>query len=119
METQPLHGTVVPHFDPKDVKENAIFAALSYVSILSVVMLVAKKDSPFVQEHAKQGVILFIVELVIWILSMAIPGIGWFIIGPLGNLFMLVVSIIGFVKAVQGEFWEVPYIGKYRNKVNF
>ena len=118
MESQPLHGTVVPHFDPKDTKENAVYAALSYVSVLSLVMLVAKKDSPFVQEHAKQGVLLFIAEVAIWILCAAIPVIGWFIIGPIGNLLMLIVSIIGFMKAIQGEFWEIPYIGKYRNKVN-
>jgi len=119
MESQPVHGTVVPHFDPKDVKENTLYAALSYVSVLSLVMLVTKKDSPFVQEHAKQGVVLFIAEIIIWIVGMAIPVLGWFIIGPIGNLLMLVASIVGFVKAVQGEFWEIPYLGKYRSKVNF
>jgi uncharacterized membrane protein len=119
METpHATQGTVIPKFDPKDVKENAIFAALSYVSVLSVVMLILKKDSKFVQEHAKQGVVLFFAEIIVYIVGL-FPVIGWFIVAPIGNLLALIVAIIGFIKAIQGEFWEIPLIGQYRSKVNF
>jgi fumarate reductase subunit D len=115
----PVNGTVVPKFDPKDKKENAVYAALSYVSVVSLVMLIMKKDSPFVQEHAKQGVILFLVEIAVWLIAAIIPFFGWFIIGPLANLLLLIVSVIGLAHAYQGEFWEIPVIGRYRSKINF
>ncbi len=110
-------GTVIPKFDPKDVSANSLVAALSYVGILSVIILLSKKDSKFTQEHAKQGVVLFGVEVLVWILG-TVPFIGWTIIAPIGNLVTLILSIICFIKAIQGEFWEIPGIGKYRNKVN-
>jgi uncharacterized membrane protein len=119
METaQDPRETIALSFDPKDASENAIYAALSYVSVLSIVMLVLRKDSKFVQEHAKQGTVLFMMEIIVMVLGMAIPIIGWFIIAPIGHLLMLILSIIGFVKAIQGEFWEIPCIGKYRNRIS-
>jgi uncharacterized membrane protein len=119
METpNPTPNTVVPRFDPKDVAENNIYAALSYVSVLGVVMYLVKKDSKFVQEHAKQGVILFVAEIVIYIVGL-VPVIGWFIVAPIGNILTLIAAIVAFIKAIQGEFWEIPGIGQYRNRVNF
>jgi len=44
----------------KDVQDNKIMAALSYIWIVSVLMLLMKKDSPFVQQHARQGFVLFV-----------------------------------------------------------
>lgn len=110
-------GTVVPKFDPKDVEANKLVAAISYISILSIVVLLTKKDSKFATEHAKQGAVLFGFEIIVYIIGL-MPYIGWFIIAPIGNLIALIVSIIGFIKALQGEFWEIPLIGKYRSKVN-
>jgi uncharacterized membrane protein len=116
--TEPMSGMVMPKFDPKDVEDNKILAAISYIGILSVVVLLLAKKSPFAQEHAKQGVVLFVVELVVYVLGL-LPLIGWFIIGPIGSLICLIVSVVGFIKAIQGEFWEIPLIGSFRSKVNF
>ncbi|MDD5438109.1 MAG: DUF4870 domain-containing protein [Patescibacteria group bacterium] len=100
------------HFDQHDVDENKVLAALSYIWILFLVPLLAKKDSKFCKEHAKQGLIMFIVwivaSFVIWI-----PLIGWLL-----GLALLIVDIVAFVKALQGEFWEIPVIGPLRNKFN-
>ncbi len=117
MET-PNAAPQTPKFDPKDVAENNIYAALSYMSVLGVVMYLAKKDSKFVQEHAKQGVVLFVAEIAVYILGI-VPVIGWFIIAPIGNALAFIVALIAFIKAIQGEFWEIPLIGQYRNRVKF
>jgi len=113
----PVNGTVIPKFDPKDVEENKVLAAIAYIGVLCFVPLILKKDSKFATEHAKQGVVLFIAELAVWALGM-LPVIGWFIIGPVGSIIALIVSIVGFLKAISGEFWEIPGIGSYRNKIN-
>ncbi len=94
---------------PSSGGESKLFAALSYLWILSVVMLFLKKDDEFVSFHAKQGLILFIASFIGWI-----PVIGW-IIWFLVVAFML----IGFFKALSGEKWSIPLVGSLAKKINF
>jgi uncharacterized membrane protein len=102
----------VPAFDSKDVEENKLIAALGYVGILCLIPLLAKKDSKFAQEHGKQGLVL----LIVWVVG---SFVFWFpIIGWLMALAVLVINIIAFVKALMGEFWEIPVVGKFRTKFN-
>lgn len=102
----------MPGFDKKDIDDNKLLACLSYVGILFLIPLLAKKDSKFCQEHAKQGLILFIV----WIVGSFIfwfPLIGWLL-----GLAVLVVDVIAFFKCIMGEFWEIPVLGPMRKKIN-
>ena len=88
--------------DPKDVADNKDLAALGYVWVLSLVVLFAKRESPFVQFHARQGAVLFGLSLVVW----AMPFIG-----KIAELLILALSIVGFLHAAQGEWRDVPVIG--------
>ena len=95
-----------------DVEKNKVMAALSYVWILCLVPLLGKRDSEFAQFHAKQGLVLFIIEIVASLLV-------WFpIIGQLVMLALLIVSVVGIVKALNGERWEIPYIYNWSKKIN-
>ena len=89
--------------------DSNLMAALSYLWILSVVMLLVKKDDEFVQFHAKQGLVLFIAGIVF----MIIPIIGW-----LANLVVFLAVIVGFIKAIQGERYEMPLVGDLAKKIN-
>lgn len=107
-----MTGTVLPHFDPKDVEDHKVMAALSYLGVLCLVPLLFMKNSRYAQQHAKQGVILFIV----WLVGSLV---FWFpIFGQLAAIALLIVNIVALVKCLNGEFWEIPIIGQYRNKVN-
>jgi uncharacterized membrane protein len=88
--------------------DSNLMAALSYVWILSVVMLIIKKDDEFVKFHARQGLILFIASFV-----GVIPFIGWFI-----GLIVVVLDIVGFIKALSGERYKVPVVGDIAEKIN-
>jgi uncharacterized membrane protein len=90
------------HRDPKDVADNKDLAALSYVWVLSLVVLFAKRESPFVQFHARQGAVLFGLSLVVW----AMPFVG-----KLAEVLVLALCIIGFLHAAQSEWREIPIIG--------
>jgi len=116
--TEPIHATVMPSFDKKDIEDNKLVAAIGYIGILCLIPLLLKKESKFCQEHGKQGLILFLFEVIVGAVSM-LPFIGWFIIGPIGSILGLVLALICIVKALQGEFWEIPVIGQYRKNVNF
>lgn len=112
-----VNATVVPTFDKKDVDENKVIACLSYLSILFLIPLLAKKDSKFCQEHAKQGLVIVLAHIALIVIGV-IPVLGWMILF-FGGLVLLVVDLIGLVKCLQGGFWEIPLIGKYRSSFNF
>ena len=96
----------------KDIEDNKVLAAIGYVWILCLVPLFLKRKSKFAQFHAKQGLILFIVEIfgvfIFWI-----PLIGW-IIGAL----IIIFAILGIMNSLQGNYWEMPVLGKYARKIN-
>lgn len=101
----------MPNGKPVMSQDDKLMGALSYLWILSVVMLLVKKDSPFVKFHATQGLVLFIIAV--------ICGALWFIpvLGPILNLGVIVLIIVGFLKALSGEQWEMPVIGMLAKKI--
>ena len=102
-------------FDTKDVQENKAWAAIGYVGILCFAPLLLRQKSAFAQKHAKQGAVLFITEVAAFFMNI-IPFLGLFLWVLLG-LFCLIMSIIGIFKALSGEAWEVPIIGKYSKNI--
>lgn len=107
-----VKGTVIPKFDAKDVEEYRVVAALSYLSFLFLIPLLAARKSRFAQEHAKQGLILFVV----WVIGLFffwIPLFGW-----LALVVVFAANLIAFIRCLSGEFWEIPIIGQYRAKIN-
>ena len=91
-----------------DIEKNKTVAALSYIWILFLIPLLGKKHSKFCQFHAKQGLILFIISFLAWI-----PVIGWLV-----SLAVLVIAIMGIIKALEGTWWKIPYLYDYSKKIN-
>jgi uncharacterized membrane protein len=103
-------------YTAQDIEENKVIAALSYLGLLVLVPLLAKKDSPFCQFHAKQGLVLLVAWVIIGAVSI-IPILGW-IIGILGSIFLFACFIIGILNALTGEIKELPLIGQYSSLFN-
>jgi uncharacterized membrane protein len=103
------------HFDAKDIADNKMMAALSYVGLLFLVPLLAKKDSKYAQEHAKQGLVLCIAYVALMVIGV-VPILGW-LVSFFGSIALLVLDVIGLVKCLQGEFYEIPVIGKFRKDI--
>ena len=95
----------------KDIEKNKTMAALSYAWILCLVPLLGKRDSKFAQFHAKQGLVLFAIELVASL-------IVWFpVFGQLLMLALLVIAVMGIIKALNGEWWKIPFIYDWSKKI--
>ncbi|PIS04571.1 MAG: hypothetical protein COT81_05740 [Candidatus Buchananbacteria bacterium CG10_big_fil_rev_8_21_14_0_10_42_9] len=92
----------------KPEQGDKLWAAASYIWVLSIVVWALKRKSPFVHGHARQGVVLFI-GMVLGI----IPAIGWVV-----ALASVVLAIIGLIKAINGEVWEAPVAGAIADKLN-
>lgn len=123
-------------YSKKDIDDNKGMAMISYLGPLALIPLMVDKDSKYVSYHAKQGLNLFVVELIVWICSYFVISIvqipkmctlfdstyqcgtftPWWITVPIDliELFTFIVAIIGFVWAYQGKAKELPVIGKIK-----
>lgn len=103
-------------FDPADIAKNKGISVLSYFGILFLVPLLAAKDSKFARFHANQGLVLFIADIILYVVSIIlgyIPFIGG-ILSALLSVAILVLVILGIVNAAQGKAKELPLIGSIK-----
>lgn len=105
-------------FDPQDINDNKGMSVLAYIGILFLIPLLACHNSRFARYHTNQGLVLFLLELAIGVVTgiFGIIPIAGLIIGGLlsavGGIFTLVLMIMGIINAAQGQAKELPLIGK-------
>ncbi len=100
-----------------DIDQNRVVAAVSYLFFLCLVPLFFAKDSKFAMFHAKQGIVVAI----FWVLAIvvsSIPLLGW-IVGFFLIPFMTIVSIIGFIQAIQGKWYRMPFVADWSDRMKF
>lgn len=98
-----------------------IAAALTYLPIVAIIFLVIEKGSRLVKFHAVQSLALCVAWIACWFAMMIlgyilsnIPVLG-FLINMLLSLAVglgfFVAWIIGLIKAFQGQYFKLPFIG--------
>jgi uncharacterized membrane protein len=106
--------------DPEDAEKNKIYGILAYLGILCLVPILAAKDSPFAKYHANQGLVLFLLEIVLWfalymvsILLTMLPGGLGLLSAILGLVYLvpLILLILGVINAAAGKCVPLPVIG--------
>lgn len=109
-------GTQHAHHEPA-AENNTLMGILAYIGPLIIVSYLVAKDDPFVKFHIKQGLVLVVIEVAVWMLMMTL----WilFPLLQLVNLAVLVLAIIGIVNAAKSEKKELPFIGHYAKHFNF
>ena len=105
----------------EDAEKNKIMGILAYLGILCLVPILAAKDSPFAKYHANQGLVLFIVWIVLavalntlnYVLLTILPASMGFIISilSLAYLGLLILAILGIINAAAGKCVPLPVIG--------
>jgi uncharacterized membrane protein len=113
--------------NPLPAENDRWFAAIGYLFFLCFVAMWKGRDSEFVRFHARQAFLLFVSECVALALIVVIdhtigrlPFLGLLIVVLAQILFYLTalfLSVMGFVKALFGELWEMPFLGPYRERV--
>lgn len=96
-----------------DVLEGKVIAILSYLSILCIIPLLFKRNNLFVLTHSKQGLVLFVAEVAIFILHI-ILGI-WFL--KLGMFILLTLSFIGLLAVLRGQYIHMPVVSSIAEKI--
>jgi uncharacterized membrane protein/RNA polymerase subunit RPABC4/transcription elongation factor Spt4 len=102
--------------------EDKVMCVLSYLGILCLIPYLTKKQNPTVMFHAKQGLVLLIVEAIAWVafwFILFIPFLGWMLARVLDLVLLgcFIISIIGIIQAVQGNRWKIPVLGDYAEKL--
>jgi len=92
-----------------------LWVVSAYVWVFAFVPYFLKRRNEFVQFHAKQGVVLFVAELILILLS-AIPIVGQ-LVGLVGFIFCFYFSVRGIFSGLAGKKWVFPLIGRYASKI--
>lgn len=102
----------------EDIEKNKLLAALSYLWILFILYWIV--DSPFVKFHAKQSMVIFIGDLVIWVVGLFAGGLipMWGIISWLLSLLLFALRLIGFINAITGKVSKLPIVGDIADSLN-
>ena len=104
---------------PKDpeIQDAQFFAAIGYLSFLCFVPLALKRDNKFALFHGKQALVLFILELAASILKV-VPAMGDLVF-TLAFVVFGILSLIGIVKVLMGERWEIPVVSEIAERITF
>jgi uncharacterized membrane protein len=101
-----------PAGSDKDVEENKVIAAVGYLWILCFIPLFLKKESKFAKFHGKQGLVLFIIDIIA----------AFFLLIPVINVLLWIIlvfaSVLGIVMAILGKWYKLPVIGQLADKIN-
>ena len=92
-------------------EKNTGMAIVAYI-IFFIPLLTESKNDPFVKFHVKQGLVLFIGEIIVGVISYILP---WqlLMISRLLDLGLFALMIIGILNASKGEQKPLPVIGKF------
>ena len=96
-------------------EQDKIQLVLAYLGILSLIPLLTVKDSPYVQWHAKQGLVLGVGGGIAISILGAIPIIQLMVC--LAAPALLVIDILAMVKALGGERYRIPVVTDLAEKL--
>ena len=99
--------------------KNTTMAAIAYI-LFFVPLLTgdAQKDS-YVKYHVKQGLVLFLLVMLLNASDWIMPFYFWLTIKWVLNLGTLILLIIGISNAVGGKQQPLPGVGKFADMFKF
>jgi len=100
---------------------NVAMIVLAYLWILALVPLLVEKEDREVQWHAKHGLVLLAVEIIIGIvfgIVMQIPGVGCVscAVYPVYALGVVAVHVLCIVKGMKGERFLIPGVSQFADR---
>ena len=100
---------------PKEklIREGKVFAILAYLSILCIVPLIFKKDNDFVLSHSKQGLVIFVGQVGVFVLHIVL---GTWIL-RLGMFVLWVLSFLGIIAVLKGNYIQLPVIARIADQI--
>jgi fumarate reductase subunit D len=98
-----------------EVREGRFFAIVAYISFFCMLTFLLKKENKFALFHAKQGLVLFVLESAALILSI-IPLLE-FLLRTVGAALFIGFSVWGMVQAWRGAYAKMPLVSKVAEEI--
>jgi len=98
-----------------------VMIVLSYLWLLALIPLLVEKEDREVQWHAKNGLVLTLAEILIWVVLGIVGHIHVFaclgcFVWPIIGVIFLVVRILCIVKGINGDRFVIPVLSQYTEK---
>ncbi|NIP42043.1 MAG: hypothetical protein GWO41_00150 [candidate division Zixibacteria bacterium] len=97
-------------FTQQEIEEGRSAAILAYIPFLCFVPLFKWKDNRYAYSHARQGLAIFIIELIALILL--IPGLAVLLVKVVLTV-AIIFALIGIAFVLQDKEWKIPYLGDW------
>lgn len=97
-------------YTAEEIEEGRSAAVLSYIPILCLIPLFKWKDNRFAYSHARQGLALFVIEILAALLL--IPGLAVLLVKIILTL-AIILALIGIAFVLQDKEWKIPYLGDW------
>ncbi|MFQ5499100.1 MAG: hypothetical protein ACE5FH_05475 [Candidatus Zixiibacteriota bacterium] len=99
--------------DSFKTEEGRMAAIMSYIPVLCFVPLLNMKENPEARFHARQGMMLFLIELLA--LLFLIDGVSAFVFKAI-LMAAVALSVVGVFFALKGKNYKLPVIGDLADK---
>ncbi len=97
-------------FTEDEIEDGKTLAVLAYIPFLCFIPFVkAKGKNEFAYHHGKQGLLLFLFEVIIVLVMLS-----W----KVAILLASVAALAGMIYALMGKIWKVPYIGDLADRLD-
>lgn len=103
----------------KNIEQGKTCAILSYL-LIGIIWYFADdkmRKNAFAKYHVKQGLVLIITWLIIWIVSIPLFFLFWLF--WIIEIVLLVLAILGIINAVNGKEAPLPIIGQFAKSFTF
>jgi uncharacterized membrane protein len=105
-------------FKQEDINKNTAISIVAYIGIFSLIPYFLCKESKFAMFNAKQGINLFILEVItmviVSVISLFTP---WWIsraIIYVAYLIFILLSLAGIINVLNGKAKELPYVSSFK-----
>jgi len=100
-------------------RPNTAMAIIAYILFFIPLLTGDAKKDAYVKYHTKQGLVLFLLVILLKIINWIMPFYFWWRISWLLSLGILVLLIIGIANAAGGKKEPLPLIGRYADIFKF
>jgi uncharacterized membrane protein len=114
----PIHGhghdskPIEPAMDGRK-----LFGVLCYLGPLVIIPLLTKGEDKFIKFHTQQGLVLLLIQLILWFFKPALWPI-WPVTKVI-ELGVIVLAIIGIVHVIRDQQKELPVVGGLGKHMDF
>jgi uncharacterized membrane protein len=115
-----------------------LLAAVGYIPLLFFLPLFVRAREPFAKFHGRQSLVLFAIVVVfniavsitdlvlgrilggMFLIGFFFKTVAWLVHYPVGSVIALayaVLVIMGIVQAATGQYWRIPVVGAYAERL--